>query len=147
MFKPWAPELCPQHESCCQSNPWLFCNVFDFDHLCTWALGSSPVNCRKYIYIVQVLTQYPLSLDSVLAGISKLQPVASFCVLPFGGPSIARTDTENLSFCPGVTRSTFLLSPGQLWQPVTYLTLRPMSLQISSFCCCVSFLSASVINL
>lgn len=111
-FKFQVLSCAPSMKAAFQSNLRVFCNFFFM------YLGFGLLTC-EYIYNFFFAGFYliPLSLDNfryVLAGISQLQPVASSCVLLFGGLSVARTDKENLSFCPGGRRSTFLLSPGQL---------------------------------
>lgn len=112
-FKFQVLSSAPSMKAAFQSNPRLFCNFFFF----FMYLGFGLLTCEFFFFSFVGFNLRPLSLDNfryVLAGVSKFQPVASSCVLLFGGPSVARTDKENLSFCPGGRRSTFLLSPGQL---------------------------------
>lgn len=110
-FKFQVLSCAPSMKAAFQSNLRVFCNF------CFMYLGFRLLTCEHIIFFFAGFYLMPLSLDNfryVLAGISKLQPVASSCVLLFGGLPVARTDKENLPFCPGGRRSTFLLSPGQL---------------------------------
>lgn len=121
-FRSWAHELYPKHASCSPKQPMTILQCFCWSPLNTWTLASSPVNCRiTYLYFVGSNPIHWTAADDVSwlasASFSLSHPVFCPLVIP-----IARTDTENLFFCPGGTRSTlFALPPGRLWQLMAWL--------------------------